>query len=83
MVSSDLAALLTFSVPRERAARHAVRSSAYRDADDPQTCRDHRGTLGKLDAQDPVVAIETQADNLRRLKALYIDCGKNDQFNLL
>jgi S-formylglutathione hydrolase FrmB len=33
--------------------------------------------------QDPVVAIETQADNLRRLKALYIHCGKNDQFNLL
>jgi hypothetical protein len=33
--------------------------------------------------QDPVVAIETQADNLRRLKALYIDCGKKDQFNLL
>jgi hypothetical protein len=33
--------------------------------------------------QDPVVAIETQADNLRRLKALYIDCGEKDQFNLL
>jgi S-formylglutathione hydrolase FrmB len=33
--------------------------------------------------QDPVVAIETQADNLRRLKALYIDCGRQDQFNLL
>ena len=33
--------------------------------------------------QDPVVAVETQADNLRRLKALYIDCGTNDQFNLL
>jgi S-formylglutathione hydrolase FrmB len=33
--------------------------------------------------QDPVVALETQADNLRNLKALYIDCGKNDQFNLL
>jgi hypothetical protein len=33
--------------------------------------------------QDPVIAIETQGDNLRRLKALYIDCGKNDQFNLL
>jgi hypothetical protein len=32
---------------------------------------------------DPVVAIETQADNLRRLKALYIDCGEKDQFNLL
>ena len=33
--------------------------------------------------QDPVVAIETQAANLRRLKALYIDCGEKDQFNLL
>ena len=33
--------------------------------------------------QDPAVAIETQADNLRKLKALYIDCGKKDQFNLL
>jgi hypothetical protein len=32
---------------------------------------------------DPVVAIETQAKNLRRLKALYIDCGEKDQFNLL
>ncbi len=32
---------------------------------------------------DPAVAIERQADNLRRLKALYIDCGVNDQFNLL
>ena len=33
--------------------------------------------------QDPAVAIETQANNLRRLKALYIDCGERDQFNLL
>jgi hypothetical protein len=33
--------------------------------------------------QDPVFAIETQRSNLRRLKALYIDCGKKDQFNLL
>jgi S-formylglutathione hydrolase FrmB len=32
---------------------------------------------------DPVVAVETQSDNLRRLKALYIDCGERDQFNLL
>jgi S-formylglutathione hydrolase FrmB len=32
---------------------------------------------------DPVVALETQANNLRRLKALYIDCGVNDQFKLL
>jgi hypothetical protein len=28
--------------------------------------------------QDPVVAIEPQASNLRRLKALYIDCGEKD-----
>jgi hypothetical protein len=33
--------------------------------------------------QDPVVAIETQANNLCRLKALDIDCGEKDQFNLL
>jgi hypothetical protein len=33
--------------------------------------------------QDPVIAVENQADNLRRLKALYIDCGEKDQFNLL
>jgi S-formylglutathione hydrolase FrmB len=33
--------------------------------------------------QDPVIAVETQADNLRKLKALYIDCGERDQFNLL
>jgi hypothetical protein len=32
---------------------------------------------------DPVVAVETLGDNLRNLKALYIDCGENDQFNLL
>jgi hypothetical protein len=33
--------------------------------------------------QDPVIAIESQAENLRRLKAFYIDCGEKDQFNLL
>ena len=32
---------------------------------------------------DPCVAIEQQADNLRKLKALYIDCGDKDQFNLV
>jgi S-formylglutathione hydrolase FrmB len=32
---------------------------------------------------DPVVALESRADNLRLLKALYIDCGRSDQFNLL
>ena len=33
--------------------------------------------------QDPVVAVDTHADNLGRLKALYLDCGEKDQFNLL
>jgi S-formylglutathione hydrolase FrmB len=32
---------------------------------------------------DPAVAVEAGADNLRRLKALYIDCGDKDQFNLV
>jgi enterochelin esterase-like enzyme len=32
---------------------------------------------------DPVIAIGHYADDLRRLKALYIDCGTSDQFNLL
>jgi S-formylglutathione hydrolase FrmB len=32
---------------------------------------------------DPVVAVDRYADNLRSLKALYIDCGTTDQFNLL
>lgn len=32
---------------------------------------------------DPVVAVETLGHNLRNLKALYIDCGAKDQFNLL
>lgn len=32
---------------------------------------------------DPLVILESKADNLRGLKALYIDCGANDQFRLL
>ena len=32
---------------------------------------------------DPAVAVETLGNNLRSLKALYIDCGERDQFNLL
>jgi S-formylglutathione hydrolase FrmB len=33
--------------------------------------------------QDPVNAIERFAGNVASLKALYIDCGEKDQFNLL
>jgi hypothetical protein len=32
---------------------------------------------------DPAIVVESRADELRRLKALYIDCGERDQFNLL
>jgi S-formylglutathione hydrolase FrmB len=32
---------------------------------------------------DPVIAVETQGANLQNMKALYIDCGEKDQFNLL
>jgi S-formylglutathione hydrolase FrmB len=32
---------------------------------------------------DPVVAVETLGSNLHKLKALFIDCGERDQFNLL
>jgi hypothetical protein len=32
---------------------------------------------------DPVIAVETLGGNSQNLKALYIDCGEKDQFNLL
>jgi len=32
---------------------------------------------------DPLVILESEADNLRRLKALYLDCGTSDQYRLL
>ena len=32
---------------------------------------------------DPVVKLQAQANGLRKLKGLYIDCGTSDQFNLL
>jgi S-formylglutathione hydrolase FrmB len=32
---------------------------------------------------DPLVMLEVKADNLRRLKALYMDCGTTDQYRLL
>jgi S-formylglutathione hydrolase FrmB len=34
-------------------------------------------------AHDPVRLVERYADNLRRLKGIYIDCGTKDQFKLL
>jgi S-formylglutathione hydrolase FrmB len=49
----------------------------------PDTCELIPERWANWSRQDPVVAIESQGDNLRRLKALYIDCGDKDQFNLL
>jgi len=33
-------------------------------------------------AWDPALLADTHADNLRRLKGIYIDCGDRDQFAL-
>jgi S-formylglutathione hydrolase FrmB len=32
---------------------------------------------------DPIGGVESEGENLRSLKAPYIDCGEKDQFNLL
>ena len=32
---------------------------------------------------DPIVMLDSHAEQLRRLKALYIDCGTSDQYRLL
>jgi hypothetical protein len=34
-------------------------------------------------AWDPVEMVETRADGLKKLKALYVDCGDADQYNLV
>lgn len=36
----------------------------------------------KFQQHDPVRMVEPYADNLRKLRLLYIDCGKKDQFHL-
>jgi len=33
-------------------------------------------------AHDPALAVDRYADNLRKLKAIYIDCGDEDQYHL-
>ena len=50
---------------------------------DPQTCEIIPERWANWLAHDPVVKLVRQSDALRGLKALYIDCGVNDQFNLL
>jgi S-formylglutathione hydrolase FrmB len=49
----------------------------------PDTCELIAERWANWLAHDPVVKLEHQADALRGLKALYIDCGGADQFNLV
>jgi S-formylglutathione hydrolase FrmB len=49
----------------------------------PDTCEIIDDRWANWLRHDPVVAADHDAGNLRRLKALYIDCGTTDQFNLL
>jgi S-formylglutathione hydrolase FrmB len=50
---------------------------------DPDTCEVIEERWGNWLAWDPLHMVEDCADNLRRLKALYIDCGDIDQYNLV
>lgn len=44
--------------------------------------RFHEAIWKKWMAHDPVERIETHQDGLRRLEALYVECGNRDQYNL-
>jgi len=49
----------------------------------PDTCEIIPERWDNWMKHDPCVKLETQSDSLRALKALYIDCGNTDQFNLV
>ena len=49
----------------------------------PDTCEVIPDRWENWLAHDPVVKVEQQWQGLKGLKALYIDCGTTDQFNLL
>jgi len=50
---------------------------------DRETCEVIPERWAKWRQWDPVVVAETAADGLRRLKGLWIDCGSQDQYNLV
>lgn len=50
---------------------------------DPYTCELIADRWNAWLAWDPVLIVDDHADNLRRLKGLYIDCGEQDQYRLL
>ncbi|MGH6890043.1 MAG: alpha/beta hydrolase [Rhizomicrobium sp.] len=50
---------------------------------DPHTCELVSERWEAWRAWDPVVMVETRGPGLAELKALYIDCGETDQYNLV
>jgi S-formylglutathione hydrolase FrmB len=50
---------------------------------DPETCEIIPERWANYEAWDPVRLVDRHAEGLRSLKALYIDCGNEDQYNLV
>ena len=50
---------------------------------DPETCEVIAERWANWLAWDPVVMAETRGTELKKLRALWIDCGTQDQYNLL
>ncbi len=50
---------------------------------DPETCEVIEARWQNWLPWDPVVMADSHAENLKRLKALWIDCGDVDQYNLV
>jgi len=50
---------------------------------DPETCEVITERWANWLAWDPVVMADSHADDLKRMKALWIECGRTDQYNLL
>ncbi|HEY2033248.1 MAG TPA: alpha/beta hydrolase-fold protein [Rhizomicrobium sp.] len=50
---------------------------------DPHTCEFIPERWQNWLAWDPLVIVEKRADDLKKLKMLYIDCGDTDQYNLV
>jgi enterochelin esterase family protein len=49
---------------------------------DLETCEIRNDVFSKWFAFDPVRMVPKYADNLKKLKLLFIDCGEKDEFNL-
>jgi enterochelin esterase family protein len=49
---------------------------------DLYTCRQKDDVWARWLERDPIVAVDRYADNLRRLRYIYLDCGTRDEFHL-